>query len=220
MTVSASTPRTIAFDFDGTLVDSAPGILTGMRLALEKNGIALRVALNPGIIGPPLKQTLSLVSCSQDEALLAQLAHEFKLCDDSTAYRDTAPYPGITVLLARLAEQGCQLYLATNKRAIPTKLILDHLGWTAFFAAVYCLDEHPAFRDKGQLLAQLLNRHHLKGADTPYIGDTDGDANAAALNQMPYVHVGWGYGAYPGPTTRCSASTDQLLALMEEQPWT
>lgn len=220
MTERAFPPRAIAFDFDGTLVDSAPGILTGMRLALEKNSIAPRVALDPGIIGPPLKQTLSLISGSQDEALLAQLVHDFKLCYDSTAYRDTAPYPGITTLLTRLAEAGCQLYLATNKRAIPTQLILAHLSWSHLFAAVYCLDEHPTCPDKGQLLAQLLNQHCLKGPGTPYIGDTDGDAHAAALNHMPYIHVGWGYGTAPSPATRCCANTGQLLALMEEQPWT
>jgi phosphoglycolate phosphatase-like HAD superfamily hydrolase len=110
--------------------------------------------------------------------------------------------------------------LATNKREIPTQSILAHLGWTTFFADVYCLDAYPTCFDKEQLLGKLLSLHHLKGSNTPYIGDTEGDATAATRNKMPYIHVGWGYGSPPSTTTRCSVNADQLLALIKEQPWT
>ena len=211
-------PQAVAFDFDGTLVDSAPSILLSMKLALEKNRIDPVVPMTADIIGPPLKQTLSLISGSQDEDLLAQLVQDFKQCYDQGGYRDTAPYPGISVLLARLAEQGCQLYLATNKRAIPTRLILNHLGWSGFFAATYCLDEWPQCRDKGEMLAQLLDQHHLDGRNIPYVGDTDGDASAAKKNRMPYIHVDWGYGDRPHSPSYACTNADHLFALLKEQP--
>jgi phosphoglycolate phosphatase len=185
----------VVFDFDGTLVDSARGILTGMALALQSHGLATKVPLEPGIIGPPLLQTLRLISGLEDDAALAALATEFKRCYDGGGYRDTDPYPGVATALQRLHEQGIPLYLATNKRGTPTRLILDHLGWTPLFSAVYCLDECADCADKAAMLGRLLRSCALRARDVLYVGDTDGDARAAAANGMSYVHVAWGYGA-------------------------
>lgn len=214
--------RAIAFDFDGTLVDSAPGILRGMKLALDKNALQPCTALDPSIIGPPLKQTLARISGTSDEELLAHLVNDFKHCYDTRGYRDTLPYPSIGEALATLHDQGHLLYLATNKRGIPTRLILDHLGWTHFFRGVYCLDEHPECPDKGTLLAKLLVSHALSPQQTPYVGDTPGDAQAAISNGMPYLHVAWGYGTDHPAHDQHIHQPEQLVATLLElanKPW-
>ncbi|HEY3431977.1 MAG TPA: HAD hydrolase-like protein [Rhodocyclaceae bacterium] len=216
--MSKSTTRAIAFDFDGTLVDSAPGILSGMALTLEKNQIQPAVPLNTGIIGPPLRTTLALISGHQNDALLDQLVADFKLCYDSNGYRATKPYPGIGEALAQLKEQGYALYLATNKRGTPTRLILDYLDWTPLFSAVYALDEHLDCTDKKQILEKMLADHHLPASNTPYVGDTDTDATAARHNGMPYIHVAWGYGDNPLQGSICHDSTE-LVSLLNRAPW-
>lgn len=216
--MSKPAPRAIAFDFDGTLVDSAPGILSGMALALEKNQIQPAVPLDAGIIGPPLRATLALVSGQEDDALLDRLVADFKQCYDGSGYRATAPYPGIGAALAQLVERGHALYLATNKRGTPTRLILDHFGWTPLFSAVYALDEHADCADKKQMLAKMLADHHLSASTTPYVGDTDADAAAARHNGMPYIHVAWGYGENPAQGSICHNGAE-LASLLESAPW-
>jgi len=216
--MSQPAPRAIAFDFDGTLVDSAPGILSGMALALEKNQIQPAVPLQAGIIGPPLRTTLALVSGHQDDALLDRLVADFKECYDGSGYRATEPYPAIGAALAQLRELGYALYLATNKRGTPTRLILDHLGWTPLFSAVYALDEHSDCTDKKQMLAKMLGDHHLSASTTPYVGDTDADADAARHNGMPYIHVAWGYGDNPSQRNICRDGTE-LASLLNRPSW-
>lgn len=195
----------IVFDFDGTLVDSARGILAAMAQALDTQTLKPQAALEPGIIGPPLLQTLRLLSGLEDGTRLAALAAEFKRCYDGGGYRDTDPYAGVDDVLRHLNELGIELLLATNKRGVPTRLILDHLGWTPLFNDVYCLDEHRDCPDKTAMLGCLFRNRPLSAANTPYVGDTEGDAQAATRNGMPFILAEWGYGAtVSGAFTRCS----------------
>ena len=184
----------VIFDFDGTLVDSAPGILAGMARALAACGLEPRIPLVPQIIGPPLTQTLALASGIDTPAVLMQLAAEFKRFYDLEAYRDTLPYAGIDGALHELVLTGIPLHIATNKRGHPTRLILDHLGWTTLFESVYCLDECPECSEKGDMLGKLIGERSLAPRITLYVGDTDGDAIAAKANQLHFLHAAWGYG--------------------------
>jgi phosphoglycolate phosphatase-like HAD superfamily hydrolase len=94
--------------------------------------------------------------------------------------------------------------------------MLDHLGWSALFRAVHCLDEHPDCPGKPQLLAKVIVAHALRATGTPYVGDTEGDALSARANAMPYIHVAWGYGDLP-ETTGAPICTDpaQLPSMID-----
>lgn len=196
--------RYAIFDFDGTLVDSARGILAGMADALRDNGITPRVPLETGLIGPPLMQTLAHISGRDDEPTLSQLAKDFKHRYDSTGYRQTDVYPGIDAALRRLHSAGIPLVLATNKRRVPTLSILEQLGWSTLFEAVYCLDQSPAWENKGAMLRQMLKDLCMEPESVLYIGDTEGDAAAAELNRIPFLWVAWGYGTSGSDHPICS----------------
>jgi phosphoglycolate phosphatase len=205
----------IAFDFDGTLVDSAPGILRGISLTLDKNRVRPALPLDRRLIGPPLLMTLARAAGKDDPDLLDALVGDFIRFYDGGTCLDSPAFPGVAATLAALRQRGHDLFLVTNKRGTPTRRMLDHLGWSALFTAVYCLDEHADCPGKAQLLAKVLAAHMLCAADTPYVGDTDGDADAARANAMPYIHVAWGYSDFPEPTSgRLCATPGELLALI------
>jgi phosphoglycolate phosphatase len=207
--------RAIAFDFDGTLVDSAPGILRGISLALEHNGVVPVLPLERRLIGPPLPVTLAKVAGRNDPDLLAALIGDFIHFYDGGACLDSAAFPGVGETLVELRRREHGLYLVTNKRGTPSRRMLDHLGWSALFSAVYCLDEHADCPGKVQLLAKVIQAHALCATETPYVGDTDGDAVAARANAMPYIHVAWGYGDLPEPTPeRICTDPGQLLFMI------
>jgi phosphoglycolate phosphatase len=208
--------RAIAFDFDGTLVDSAPGILRGISLALDSNRVKPVLPLDRSLIGPPLLVTLARVAGRDDPDLLDALVGDFIRFYDGGACLDSPAFPGVGKTLAELRQRGYGLYLVTNKRGTPTQKILNHLGWSALFTAVYCLDEHVDCPGKAQLLAKLIEAHTLCATDTPYVGDTDGDAWSARAHAMPYIHVAWGYGHLPEPTPeRICTDPGELLSLID-----
>ena len=150
-----------------------------------------------------------------DPELLDVLIGDFIRFYDGGICLDSPAFPGVGATLANCARRGHVLFLVTNKRATPTRRMLDHLGWSTLFTAVYCLDEHADCQGKAQLLAKVIKAHTLCAADTPYVGDTDGDAQSARANAMPYIHVAWGYSDLPEPTSgRLCADPGELLTLI------
>ncbi|MGV7211214.1 HAD family hydrolase [Oxalobacteraceae bacterium A2-2] len=189
--------RTVIFDLDGTLIDSAPSILAGFEQALRREGIAPAQPLSPALIGPPLAATLALLSGSSDPALLAALAGHFKQYYDSEGYRLSTVYPGVPEMLARLHGDGVALHLATNKRHLAARQILDYLGWLPLFRSVYALDMvQPAHAGKDAMLAAQLAAEGIAGAVTAYVGDRDEDRVAAEANGLEFIGVRWGYGQF------------------------
>ena len=187
----------ILFDFDGTLVDSAPAILSCFTRVLEVHGLSAMTAIDSSLIGPPLRQTLATLSGSDDAALLDALSATFKDVYDSEACLETPAYAGCQQTLERLHEQGFSLSIATNKRLLPTQRILSALGWQGLFGEVLASDSYPTrYKDKAGMIAVLLERCGVASSSAVYIGDTVADGRAAAANAVEFWPVAWGYGHF------------------------
>ena len=192
--VKAMRINSVIFDLDGTLVDSADGILASFAAAFEHCDRTPVQALGPHIIGPPLLPTLCLLAGTDEASVLDPLAAAFKAHYDSAGFRETRVYPGVDAMLKKLAPTQLQLYIATNKRQLPTGRIIDHLQWRPYFQAIYSLDSpRPALPSKGALIQHLLHAHGLPAAATLYVGDRDDDAVASAQAGTPFFHATWGY---------------------------
>ncbi len=186
----------ILFDLDGTLIDSAPAILASFREAFAQTGIVPVRSIDESIIGPPLTETLQLLSGSADSALIRQLTEAFKASYDSEGYKATADYAGVGQLLAELAGAGLSLSIATNKRIHPTRLILEHLGWLDHFSHIYALDLFsPRLPDKAAMIARLLADQEIAKDQAIYIGDRSEDGESADANGLPFIAATWGYGS-------------------------
>jgi phosphoglycolate phosphatase len=188
--------RSIIFDLDGTLIDSQESIVNAIKLALEGLGLESNIPITRDLIGPPLSDTLLKITNVRDSSSLELLVDEFKLHYDSEGYKDCQVYPGINDLLKNLHTQGCTLYIATNKRLMPTKKIVDYLSWGSLFSGVYSIDlnaERP-FKNKGEMISALLYDKHIDISSAIYVGDRVEDYEAAKANRLPCVLVAWGYG--------------------------
>lgn len=187
--------KTWVFDFDGTLIDSAPGILEAYAYALRAVGIEPRVALDTRLIGPPLTETLMCLSGSDDAALMQMLTRHFKTHYDQAGVAATLAYPGIAEMLDRLSDAGVVMHISTNKRYSVTRAILDNLGWKDRFASVYALDMvEPRLPGKTQLLAKQISEQGLAVDATVYVGDKREDGDAAGANGLIFYYAAWGYG--------------------------
>lgn len=184
------------FDLDGTLIDSAPAILSSFELAFRSLGILPVRAIELDVIGPPLRETLELLSGTSAKALIEPLASAFMASYDTFGYRETVVFDGVHELLSEARSYGLELAIATNKRINPTLLILDHLGLSKHFSRVVALDSFsPHLKNKREMLGRLLSDSAVHANDVIYVGDRLEDGAAASDNGLAFVAATWGYGA-------------------------
>ncbi|HLA89452.1 MAG TPA: HAD family hydrolase [Gemmatimonadaceae bacterium] len=186
----------LLFDLDGTLVDSAPVILESFRRAITATGAPLVTPLDRSVIGAPLGPTLRRLTGLEDETRLAALAAAFRATYDDEGVRTTPGYPGLADVLRTLAAKGRRLYVVTNKRALPTRAILDQLGVSGRCTGVYALDGVvPPAADKRALVGLVLERHGIVAAECALVGDTVEDAAAARAHHLAFIAATYGYGS-------------------------
>lgn len=206
----------IIFDLDGTLIDSSPAILAALEQALEKNQVRPQLPMTHELIGPPLKQLLPTLTGLTDEKKLAEVADAFKAIYDHDSYRSSGVYDGIDSLLQDLYRDQYQLFIATNKRSVPTQKIVEYLDWHRMLTGAYSLDSFAGLALKKELLAKIMQNHQLNPNQTIYVGDTDSDYQAAKANGLNYIMVQWGYGQCDDVTVPRANNVQQLAALLKQ----
>lgn len=184
----------ILFDLDGTLIDSAPGIIAGFSAALLQNGVSPICELSEELIGPPLDETLRIISGISDLVILNKLADSFKEHYDGAGYKKTLLFEGVNDMLHTLHASGYTLHIATNKRLKPTLLILEYFGWSKIFTSTYALDSAgPRYTNKIEMLSHQLNEQEISPKTAVYVGDSKGDRIASEKNNLHFIQADWGY---------------------------
>lgn len=189
--------NSIIFDFDGTLIDSAPSILNSLQYALNEALVTPLYPLDESLIGPPLTEVVSNVLGKEQQDRIPRVVECFKRYYDTQGYKSSLPYAGMEHLLEQLKQANFDIYIATNKRFLPTKNIVNYLGWTDHFKKVYALDYfRPAAIDKSAMLSCVKLEVNQDSKNLLYVGDRKEDADAAKANEMPFLWVSWGYGKF------------------------
>jgi len=208
----------VIFDLDGTLVDSAPGILASLRVALESVGLAAAVPLERGLIGPPLTEIVQTLLPHADAETRTLAIEGFKTHYDSIGVLGSVPYDGIDECLDQLRSTGIQLWIATNKRRAPTSRLMHEFGWSSIFEGVYSLDSFcPPKMSKAELLEQVLQVRAIDRRGATYIGDRTEDEEAAAMCGLHFLKACWGYGNLSFAKSDAAVDARQIPELIRKR---
>jgi phosphoglycolate phosphatase len=185
-------PQLVIFDLDGTLTDSAEGIVSSFRHALGQIGASVPEGdLASRIVGPPMHHTLSEMGLGEhaDTAIAAYRA------DYTTrGWAMNSLFDGIGPLLADLRGAGVRLAVATSKAEPTARRILAHFGLDQHFEVVAGASVDGTRATKTDVLAHALAQLQPLPQRVLMVGDRLHDVEGAAAHGIDAVVVGWGYG--------------------------
>ncbi|MBI3212501.1 MAG: HAD-IA family hydrolase [Mycobacterium sp.] len=190
--LSAGAPELVIFDLDGTLTDSAAGIVASFVHALEQIGASVPGGdLAARIVGPPMHLTLSGMGLGEhaDTAMAAYRADY-----TSRGWAMNAPFDGIPELLADLRARGVRLAVATSKAEPTARRILEHFGLDDHFEVIAGASVDGSRSAKADVVAHALEQLQPLPDAVLMVGDRSHDVEGAAAHGIDTVVVGWGYG--------------------------
>lgn len=185
----------ILFDLDGTLSDSADGIINCLEETLRelKMPIPDRHELIK-YIGPPLEETFTLRF-----GLTLEMANEamglFRNIYGESGLYQNEMYAGVREMLDAIKAAGKKLAVATTKREIFGKLICERYGIDGYFEIIAGNSEDASRTEKDEVIEYILEC--LKITDRTkvlMVGDRFYDVNGATKCGMDCMGVSYGYG--------------------------
>ncbi|WP_295239972.1 HAD-IA family hydrolase [uncultured Brevundimonas sp.] len=193
---------TIAFDLDGTLVDSAPDLIGTLNRMLVEEGLPpVPMESASTLIGSGARALLvhgfEAAGAPVERAKSDELFERF-LVDYAAHIADgSQPFEGVVETLERLSQRGAILVVATNKRSDLSELLLGKLDLTRHFAAIVGPDRVSARKPSG---AHLKEAVAIAGGDPEraiLVGDAAPDADAARDAGMPCILTTFGFTPTP-----------------------
>ena len=190
-------PRAVAFDLDGTLIDSRLDLAEAVNLARADLGLErLEVEAIVAMIGEGARNLVRKALGGAPPPELIEAAHaRFVAHYDAECTRRTRAFPGIDALLDRIAALAPALPLAivTNKPEAFSRKIVDALGWSGLFDPLIGGDTLGVRKPDPAGLIAVARRHGVGTGEVLLVGDSRIDAATAAAAGSPFVFVEWGF---------------------------
>lgn len=189
--------QTVLLDLDGTLVDSAPGIVSTLAYTLEAMGREVPpMAELLRWVGPPLPQSFEVRALmSAEEAREAVAIYRERYLD--VGVYDAKLFDGVADLLGGLKNAGAHLAIATSKPMAPATIMLEHFTLSDHFDVISCAADDESRGTKAEVVGDALAGLHSKGLPTDtsiMVGDRIHDVEGASHHGLDTIMVRWGYG--------------------------
>lgn len=185
-------------DLDGTLTDSAPGIIASIEHAYDALDIPRpsEEAL-ARFVGPPIEE--SVVRHGVPPERVPELITAYRSAFTRGGMFDNSVYDGIVDALTELRAAGLRMCVATSKPELFARQIVEHFGLDGFFEAVCGASMDGSRSTKADVVAHALETmaatdDGLPGADrVVMVGDREHDVLGARAHGIPTISVAWGY---------------------------
>ncbi|HEY1772551.1 MAG TPA: phosphoglycolate phosphatase [Gammaproteobacteria bacterium] len=214
--------KLVAFDLDGTLIDSAADIARAVdRALLELGQRTYGVEEVKGWVGEGLSKLLKRALTGElegepDPALLVRCRDEFRRFYKEGLCVDTRFYPAALETLDIL-KPLCKLACITNKAAEFTEPLLKTLGVRERFDVVVCGDTLKVLKPDPAPLLYAAAQVGVAPTACCMVGDSRNDILAAKAAGFRAVAVSYGY--RQGVDLMALGADTELNSLTELGPW-
>ena len=204
----------IILDVDGTLWDSTPIVAGAWTRAVQEGGVPERIVTADELKGL-FGRTMDVIA----DCLLPQLSpkERYAIMDVCCRYEHEALqndpchicYPGVMETIRKLSGQ-VKVFIVSNCQDGYIQSFYSGNHTAKYFKDCECIG--VTGKSKGANIRLVMERNGLKSP--VYIGDTQGDADAAAQAGIPFIYAAYGF----GQVKACDAEIhtfEELLDIVE-----
>jgi phosphoglycolate phosphatase len=209
--------RTVVFDLDGTLVDTAPDLINALNFVLHREGMpAVPMKSARNLIGGGARKLIE--RGLELDGRQVGLADITRMTDDFIGHYaahiadQSRPFEGLEGALDDLSARGYRFAVCTNKLEWLSKLLLDRLGLSSRFSAICGADTFGVSKPDPAILRQTVARAGGQLASTIMVGDAGPDVGVARRAGVPIIGVEFGYTEVPIADLR----PDRLIGHMRD----
>ena len=192
-------PELVLLDLDGTLIDSVPDLASAvdtMLMALGQQPAGEARVRN--WVGNGADRLIRRALCDGDEVQAQALAKDvvaaarphFDRAYLEVLHQATGAFAGVEVWLQQCSTTKV---LITNKPRQFTLPLLESLGWSDLFQAIYCGDDLPEKKPSPLPLLAACEQCQVSTDRAIMIGDSKNDIEAAKAAGIASVAVTYGY---------------------------
>ena len=190
--------KAIAFDLDGTLLDTMDDIRNSVSLALRDCGYEPLAAdyHMPNLHGAfPAVLVAVMRDRNVPESALDAVVKAFKVHYAEAAHRRSHPYPGVIDFLQDCQSRRVKLAVCTNKLYHSAVQGLEQQQLMPFFSVVLGSDSVSRPKPDAEPLLKAFEALGVAPGEAAYVGDTHADALSAHNAGVPFVWFRAGYGS-------------------------
>ena len=213
--------RAIAFDLDGTLLDTIHDLAAAINLTLERLGDAplpkdtIRTMVGKGVANLVRRALAASRGVEPSEVDEQRALAIYEAAYEKLLGRETSVFPGVREGLERLATAGFGLACVTNKASRFTRPHLDRAGLGDYFSLVIGGDSLLAKKPDPLPLKQAARHFGVTPDRLLMIGDSVNDTQAARAAGCPVLCVPYGYNeGRPVQSLDC----DGIVSSLDELP--
>ena len=193
-----SSARTVVFDLDGTLVDTAPDLVNALNFVLQREGMPpVPLQSARGMIGAGarklIERGLEVDGRDTTPAELARLTEDFIAYYAEHIADSSRPFDGLEAALDDLQGRGYRFAVCTNKLEWLSKRLLDRLALSARFAAICGADTFGVAKPDPAIFRQTVARAGGEVSSAIMVGDAGPDVGVARRAGVPVIGVSFGY---------------------------
>jgi phosphoglycolate phosphatase len=207
----------IVFDLDGTLVDTAPDLISALNHVLDREGLPpVPLASARNMIGAGarklIERGLEVEGRAVTVADLDRMTKDFVDYYADHIADGSRPFEGLEAALDSLAAQGHRLAVCTNKLEWLSRLLLDRLGLSPRFAAICGADTFGVSKPDPAFLRETVTRAGGRLPGAIMVGDAGTDVGVARRAKVPVIGVDFGYTDVP----MADLKPDRLISHMRD----
>ena len=203
----------VIFDLDGTLWDAMDPICSAWAAALERSALP-HIALTRDCLSGCMGKTPEEIGAEAfpnvpHDVRMVEVDRMYECENEALRHAGGILYPQLAETLETLAKDYA-LFVVSNSQDGYVQAFLHWSGLTCF------RDIEMAGRtglDKGANIRLVMERNGVTKA--VYVGDTQGDADAAAKAGIPFIFTEYGFGTVNAAAARI-ASLPELPAAVEK----